>query len=44
MGFFKKNHYWILKIEDGGDPPSWILMLKCKKAIFSKTKQYRAMV
>jgi len=32
------------KIQDGGDLPSWILTPKCKKAIFSKTKQFRAMV
>jgi len=33
----------LFKIHDGGDPPSWILMPKCKNAIFSKTKQFRSM-
>ena len=42
MGF---SNYWTPKIQDGGDPPSWILMPKCQKnAIFLKTKQFRAMV
>ena len=31
-------------IQDGGDPPSWIMTPKCKNAIFSKTKQFRAAV
>jgi len=44
MGF-QTTHYGTAKIQDGRDPPSWILMPKCKKAIFlSKTKQFRAMV
>ena len=43
-GLFKKNHYCTLKIQGGGDPPSWILTQKCKNAILSKTKQFRAMV
>jgi len=38
------TYYWIPKIQDSGDPPSWILMSKCKNAIFSKTKQFRAMM
>ena len=42
MGFLK-NPLWTPKIQDGGDPPSWILTPKCKNAIFSKTKQFRAM-
>ena len=42
---FQRTHYWTSKIQDGGDPPSWILTPKCKNAIFSKkTKQFRAMV
>ena len=43
-GLVKKTHYWTPKIQDGGDPPSWILTPKCKSAIFSKTKQFRATV
>ena len=43
MGF-SKNPLLAPKIQDGGDSPSWILMPKCKNAIFSKTKQFRAMV
>jgi len=35
MGF-SKNPSWDPKIQDGGDPLSWILTPKCKKnAIFS---------
>jgi len=41
---FQRTHYWTPKIQDGGDPPSWILMPKCKRAIFLKTEQFRAMV
>jgi len=41
---FQRTHYWTHKIQDGGDPPSWILTPKCKNAIFSKTKQVRATV
>ena len=41
---FQRNHYWTPKIQDGGSPPSWILMPKCKKAIFSKIKQSRAVL
>jgi len=33
---FQRTHYWTPKILDGGDPPSWILTPKCKKAIFSE--------
>jgi len=43
MGF-SKTHYGTHKIQDGRDLLSWILMPKCTKAIFSKTKQFRAMV
>jgi len=43
MGF-SKNPLRTPKIQDGEDPPSWILTPKCKNAIFSKTKQFRAMV
>ena len=43
MGF-SKNPLLAPKIQDGGDSPSWILTPKCKNAIFSKTKQFRAMV
>ena len=41
---FQGTHYWTPKIQDGGDSPSWILTPICKKAIFLKTKQFRAMV
>jgi len=41
---FQRTHRGTPKIQDGGDPPSWILTPKCKNAIFSKTKQFRAMV
>jgi len=41
---FQRTHHGTPKIQDGGDPPSWILMPKCKNAIFSKIKQFRAMV
>ena len=41
---FQKTHYRTHKIQDAGDPPSWILTPKCKKGIFSKTKHFRAMV
>jgi len=41
---FQRTHQGIPKIQDGGDPPSWILTLKCKNRIFSKTKQFRAMI
>jgi len=41
---FQRTHYWIPKIQDGRDPLSWILTPKCKNEIFSKTKQFRAMV
>jgi len=43
MGF-SKNPSLTPKIQDGGFPPSWILTPKCKYTIFSKTKQFRAMV
>ena len=43
MGFSKKTQYWTHKIQDGGDPSSWILTPQCRNAIFSKTKQFRAM-
>jgi len=43
MGF-QRTYYWTPKIQHGGDPPSWIVMPKCKNAIFSKTTQFRAMV
>ena len=33
MGF---SNYWTPKIQDGGDPPSWILMPKCQKMRFSQ--------
>ena len=33
---FQRTHYWTSKIQDGWDPPSWILTPKCKNAIFSK--------
>ena len=35
MGF-QRTHYRTPKIQDGGDPPSWILTPKCKNAIFWK--------
>jgi len=38
------SDYLTPKIQDGEDPPSSILTPKCKKAIFSKTKQFRATV
>jgi len=41
---FQRTHYLTPKIQDGRDPPFWILTPKCKKVIFSKTKQFRAMV
>jgi len=41
---FQRTHYGTPKIQDGGDPPSGILTPKCKNAIFSKTKQFGAMV
>jgi len=37
-------HYGTPKIQDGGYPPSWIYLPTYKNAIFSKTKQFRAMV
>jgi len=40
----QRTHYGTPKIQDGGDPPSWIFTPKCKNAIFSKTKQFRATV
>jgi len=43
MGFLK-NPLLDPKIQDGGDPLSWILTPKCKNAIFSKTEQFRATV
>ena len=43
MGF-SKNPSRNPNIQDGGDPPSWILTPKCKNAIFSKTKKFRAMM
>ena len=41
---FQRTHYWTPKIQDGGDPPCWILTPKCINAIFSKNKQFIAMV
>jgi len=41
---FQRTHHETPKIQDGGDPPSWILTPKCRNAIFSKTKQFRATV
>ena len=41
---FQRTDHGTPKIRDGGDPPSLILTPKCKNAIFSKTKQFRAMV
>jgi len=41
---FQRTHYGTHKIQDGGDPPSWILTPNCKNAIFWKTMQFRAMV
>ena len=41
---FQRTRYWTHKIQDGGDPPSWILTPNCKNAIFWKTMQFRAMV
>ena len=43
MGF-QGTHYGTPKIQDGGDPPSWMLTIKYKNAIFWETKQFRAMV
>jgi len=40
----QRTHYGTPKIQDGGDLPSWILMPICKNTIFSKIKQFRAMV
>ena len=40
---FQRTHYWTPKIQDGGDPPCWILTPKCINAIFSKNKQFIAM-
>jgi len=42
---FQRTHYWTPKIQDGGDPPFWILSPKCKNPIFwKKTKQFRTTV
>jgi len=41
---FQRTHYWTRKIQDGVDPPSWIFTPKCKNAMFSKTKQFRALM
>jgi len=43
---FQRTHYGTpeIKIQDGRDLPSWILSPKCKNTIFSKTKQFRAIV
>jgi len=41
---FQRTHYSTSKIQDGRDPPSWILTPKCKNKIFRKTEQFRAMV
>ena len=42
---FQRTHdHGTLKIQDGGDPPSWILTPKCKNTIFSENKQFTAMV
>jgi len=39
MGF-STNLLLTPKIQDCGDPPSWMLPPKCKNAIFWKTKQF----
>jgi len=36
MWAFQRTHYWTPKIQNGGDPPCWILMPKCKTR-FSQT-------
>jgi len=41
---FQRTHYWTLKIQGGGDTPSWMLTPICKNTIFWKTKQFRAMI
>jgi len=34
-GLFNETiYYWTPKIQDGRDPPSWMLTPKCKNAIF----------
>jgi len=33
---FQRTHYWTNKIQDGGDPPSWILTPKMQKRNFLK--------
>jgi len=42
MGFLR-THYGPPEIQDR-DPASWILTPKCKNAIFSKPKQFTAIV
>jgi len=44
MGFLNNPLLDNPKIHDGGDPLLWILTPTCKKVIFLKTKQFRAMV
>jgi len=43
MGF-SKTHYGAPKIQNSGDPQSWILTPKCRYGFFSKTKQFIAMM
>jgi len=33
---FQRTHYWTPKIQDGGDPLSWILTPKCKRRFSQK--------
>jgi len=41
---FQRTRYWTPKIQEGGNPPSWMSTPNRKNAIFWKTKQFRAMV
>ena len=31
---FQRTHYWTHKIQDGGDPPSWILLYLKRRILF----------
>jgi len=33
---FQITHYWTPTIQDGGDPPCWILTPKCKTRFYGK--------
>ena len=39
MWAFQRTHHGTPEIQDGGDPPSWILMPKCKKDLANSYRQ-----